>query len=458
MALPDSVATGLRSILGTEGFLDSPEDLRAFAYDLYASHRPDAVALPISTEQVSAVMRLCNTHHIPVYPRGSGTSLAGCPVPVMGGLALCSSRMNKVLEISVTDRLAVVQAGCVTGDLQKSAAVQGLMYPPNPTSCLYCTIGGNIATNAGGASGAKYGVTRDYLLGLTAVLPDGTIVKMGNRCQKDVTGFDLPRLICGSEGMLAFITEATMKLLPLPESIRTALAYFSTVTEAGSVVTDLVSRRILPCTLELMDRTFLETVAEVYGVPCPSGTGAALLIEVDGPDAILDAQMESISAVCAQHNAIDFQRAHSEEERDNLWKARRGGTAALVRKADMLVTLDYAVPISRLPDALMSMETLAKEHACQVVTIAHAADGNLHPMVLYSPKDPKQADAYNAFCEASVKAILEIGGTISGEHGIGLEKKRYMPMQLGDEQMRIMRGICRIFDPYGIMNPGKLEQ
>jgi len=458
MSLPADVTAALRGILGAEGFLDSEEDLRSFAYDLFTRHRPDAVALPSSVEEASAVMRLCNQHHIPVYPRGSGTSLAGSPVPVLGGLVLCSSRMNRVLEVSVTDRLARVQAGCVTGNLQKAAAGQGLMYPPNPTSCLYSTIGGNVATNAGGASGAKYGVTRDYLLGLTAVLPNGDVVRLGNRCQKDVTGFDLPRLICGSEGLLAFIAEVTVKLVPLPEGIRTALAYFSNVTEAGSVVTDIVSHRILPCTLELMDRVFLRTVAEVYGVPCPEDAGAALLIEVDGPDLVLDGQMKTIEGICRDHHASGIELAHSEEEREVLWKARRGGTAALVRKADMLVTLDYAVPISLLPKALGMMEELAEKHGCDVVTIAHAADGNLHPMVLYSPENPEQAAAFKAFCDASTRAVLDLGGTISGEHGIGLEKKEYMPMQLGDEQMRIMRGICRLFDPYGIMNPGKLER
>lgn len=458
MSLPSDIAAELKKILGPEGFLDSEEDLRSFAYDLFATHRPDAVALPATVEEASAVMRLCNQRHIPVYPRGSGTSLAGSPVPVLGGLVLCSSRMNKVLEVSVTDRLARVQAGCVTGNLQKAAAEKGLMYPPNPTSCLYSTIGGNVATNAGGASGAKYGVTRDYLLGLTAVLPGGEIVHMGNRCQKDVTGFDLPRLLCGSEGLLAFIAEVTVKLIPMPESIRTALAYFSDVTEAGSVVADIVSHRILPCTLELMDGVFLRTVAEVYGVPCPEGAGAALLIEVDGPDMVLEGQMKTIEAICEQHKAVGMESATTEEERDTLWKARRGGTAALVRKADRLVTLDYAVPISLLPRALKIMEKLAEEHKCNVVTIAHAADGNLHPMVLYSPGKPEEDAAYEAFCDASTRAILELGGTISGEHGIGLEKKAYMPMQLGDEQMRIMRGICRLFDPYGIMNPGKLER
>ena len=457
MKLPAGTTEKLKEILGKDGFLDSPEDLRSFAYDLYANHRPDAVALPKSTEEASEIMRLCAAHHVPVYPRGAGTSLAGCPVPVCGGLVLCSTRMNSVLEISVTDRLARVQAGCVTGDLQKAAERSGLMYPPNPTSCLYCTIGGNVATNAGGASGAKYGVTRDYLLGLTAVLPDGTIVRTGNRCQKDVTGFDLTRLICGSEGHLAFVTEVTVKLIPQPESIRTAMAYFADAYEAGSVVTDIVSHRILPCTLDLLDRVFMRTAADVYGVPCPENTGAALFIETDGPDSELGRQMETISAICREHSAIDVIVAHSEEERETLWKARRGGTAALVGQDEVLVTLDYAVPISLLPDALKMVDDLAAQHGCKVVTIAHAADGNLHPMPIYAPGDPEQAAAYKAFSDASARAVIAMGGTLSGEHGIGMEKKDYMPLQLGDEQMRITRGICRLFDPYGIMNPGKLE-
>lgn len=456
MNLPTQVIEKLKSILGKDGFFDSPEDLRAFAYDLFANHRPDAVALPTCVEEVAKVLRLCNQYHIPVYPRGAGTSLAGCPVPVYGGLVLCSTRMNKILEISVTDRLARVQPGCVTADLQKAVESKGLMYPPNPTSCQYCTIGGNVATNAGGASGAKYGVTKDYLLGLTAVLPDGTIVKMGNRCQKDVTGFALEHILCGSEGLLAFIAEVTVKLIPLPESIRTALAYFSDIQDAGEVVTDIVSHRILPCTLDLMDQVFLQTVAEVYGVPCPKNTGAALLIETDGTASELDRQMDIISEICRDHHAIDVSIAHSEKERELLWKARRGGTAALVRQADVLVTLDYAVPISLLPKALKMINDLATQCNCKVVTIAHAADGNLHPMVLYSPKDTKQAEAYAAFSDASAKAIIALGGTLSGEHGIGMEKKEYMPLQLGCEQMRIMRGICRLFDPYGIMNPGKM--
>lgn len=455
MPLSSAVRVSLRDILGPLGFLDSAEDVRSYAYDLYARAVPEAVALPQTTAEASAVLRLCHAHGVAVTPRGSGTSLTGGPVPVAGGIVLCSARMNAILEISVADRLARVQAGVVTAQLQNAVAEQGMLYPPNPTSATYCTMGGNIATNAGGASGAKYGVTRDYVLGLTVVLASGEILQVGNRCQKDVAGFDLLRLMCGSEGLLGFITEISVKLIPKPEAIRTALAYFNNAHEAAAVVTDIVSHRILPCTLELMDAVFLATVAEVYQVPCPAGAGAALLLEVDGDARVLPEQMQQIAAICRQHGAIALEVAENEAQREVLWKARRGGTAALVRKAVFLVTLDYAVPISSLPAALDVMVALADKHALKVVTIAHAADGNLHPMVLYDPKDAAQQQAFEAYVDDSCKAIMALGGSISGEHGIGLEKKAQLPVQLGDTQLRLCNAIRRAFDPKGLLNPGK---
>lgn len=455
MLLSSAVRSALRDILGPLGFLDSPEDARSYAYDLYARAVPDAVALPATTEEAAAVLRLCHEHGIAVTPRGSGTSLTGGPVPVAGGIVLCSARMNVIMEISVPDRLARVQAGVVTAQLQSAVAEEGMFYPPNPTSAAYCTMGGNVATNAGGASGAKYGVTRDYILGLTMVLAHGEILQVGNRCQKDVAGFDLVRLMCGSEGLLGFITEVSVKLIPKPQDIRTALAYFTNAHAAAAVVTDIVSHRILPCTLELMDAVFLATVAEVYQVPCPAGAGAALLLEVDGDSRILPEQMDKIAEICRQHGAIALEVAESEAQREILWKARRGGTAALVRKAVFLVTLDYAVPISRLPNALDSMVELAHKHNLKVVTIAHAADGNLHPMVLYDPKDIAQQQAFEAYAADTCTAIMAMGGSISGEHGIGLEKKAQLPLQLGAAQMTLCNAIRKAFDPKGILNPGK---
>lgn len=455
MSLSPKLRDALFALLGPSGYLDSPEDLRSYAYDLFARALPEAVALPQSTAEAAAVLRLCHAESIAVTARGSGTSLTGGPVPVQGGLVVCSARMNQLFEVSVPDRLARAQAGILTGVLQAKVAEQGMFYPPNPTSAAYCTLGGNVATNAGGASGAKYGVTRDYLLGLTVVLADGQVLQLGNRCQKDVAGFDLVRLLCGSEGLLGFITEVTVKLIPKPESVRTALAYFSDAHKAAAVVTDVVSQRILPCTLELMDAVFLSTVAEVYHVPCPAGAGAALLIEVDGDPRLLDEQMQRIAAVCRQHQAIALELAADEEQREVLWKARRGGTAALVRQAVFLVTLDYAVPISSLPQALDHMMHLGQQHGLKVVTIAHAADGNLHPMVLYDPKDDAQQAAFEAWVKDTCKAILDLGGSISGEHGIGLEKKNQLPLQLGSACMDLCAGIRRVFDPQGLLNPGK---
>lgn len=455
MSLSAPVRKALQDILGPRGFLDAPEDVRSYAYDLYARAIPEAVALPASTEEAAAVMRLCHAHGIAVTARGSGTSLTGGPVPVQGGLVVCSARMNQLYEISVADRLARAQAGIVTGELQARVAEAGMFYPPNPTSAAYCTLGGNVATNAGGASGAKYGVTRDYLLGLTVVLADGQVVQLGNRCQKDVAGFDLTRLLCGSEGLLGFITEVTVKLIPKPEHVRTALAYFSDAHKAAAVVTAVVSHRILPCTLELMDSVFLATVADVYQVPCPEGAGAALLIEVDGDMRILEEQMCSIAAICREHGAIALELADDEAQREILWKARRGGTAALVRQAVFLVTLDYAVPISSLPLALDDMMRLGQAHGLKVVTIAHAADGNLHPMVLYDPAEPAQQQAFEAWVTDTCKAVLALGGSISGEHGIGLEKKDQLPLQVGAAAMELCAGIRKVFDPAGLLNPGK---
>lgn len=455
MSLSPKARAALCDILGPCGYLDSPEDVRSYAYDLFARAIPEAVALPQSTAEAAAVLRLCHAEGIAVTARGSGTSLTGGPVPVQGGLVLCSARMNQLLEVSVPDRLARAQAGIMTSALQNKVAEQGMFYPPNPTSASYCTLGGNVATNAGGASGAKYGVTRDYLLGLTVVLADGQVLQLGNRCQKDVAGFDLVRLLCGSEGLLGFITEVTVKLIPKPESVHTALAYFSDAHKAAAVVTDVVTHRILPCTLELMDSVFLSTVAEVYHVPCPQGACAALLIEVDGDPRVLDEQMQSIAAICRQHQAIALELATDEEQREVLWKARRGGTAALVRQAVFLVTLDYAVPISSLPCALDQMMHLGQQHGLKVVTIAHAADGNLHPMVLYDPKDVSQQAAFEAWVADTCTAILELGGSISGEHGIGLEKKAQLPLQLGSACMDLCAGIRRVFDPQALLNPGK---
>lgn len=456
MSLHAELKAALRKAVPT-GYLDAPEDLRVYSYDMFARAEPEAVVLPESTEQAAEVLALAERFETPVTPRGSGTSLTGGPTPVRGGLVLGTARMNKVLDLSRADRIARIQAGVITAQLQRAVLEQGLFYPPNPTSADYCTLGGNVATNAGGASGVKYGVTRDYLTGLTAVLPGGEILATGGRCMKDVAGYDITRLLCGSEGRLALITEASVRLLPKPEAVRAMSAYFTDLKATAEAVAAIMSSGYAPCTLELMDRAFLKAVKQAYDFDFPAEAQALLLIEVDGPETTLGGQMQAIARLCKEHGAFQTTVAADETERAALWQARRGGTAALVRQVSFMVSLDYAVPVSLLPTAVERIGQIGRTHGLDVVVIAHAGDGNLHPMVIYDPSDAAQSAAFAAFDRDACNAVLELGGTLSGEHGIGLEKAAHLPRQLSPAFLRLAREIKRSFDPRDLLNPGKCE-
>lgn len=457
MALDPALIRNLKTIVGEQGCLTEPEDLRCYSFDLFARGLPEIVILPESTEQVAQVLSLAHASGIPVTPRGAGSSLTGGPVPIQGGMALGLSRMNKILEISPLDRLARVQAGVVTGDLQKAVAKQNLFYPPNPTSAAYCTLGGNVATNAGGASGVKYGVTRDYLLGLTMVLPTGRILETGGRCFKRVTGYDFTHFLCGSEGRFGVITELTVKLLPPPKRVRTLLAYYASVAMTAEAVAAIIQAGVIPSTLELMDNNFLRAVEDVYGLSYPNGAGAGLLIELDGPARTVAEQEDQVKSICCKAGALLMRTAKDESERDILWQARRGGTAALVRQSKFLQTLDFSVPISAIPQAVRSIQNVAERLGLQVVIIGHAGDGNLHPMFIFDPDDPLQREAFARAEEELSDLILSLHGTLSGEHGIGLEKARFLPHELSKVELDLSRGMKKLFDPRLIMNPGKCE-
>lgn len=456
MSLHPELKAALHKLL-SGAFLDAPEDLRCYSYDLFARAMPEGVVLPESTEQTAEVLALASRFETPVTPRGAGTSLTGGPAPLRGGLVLGTARMRRILDLSSGDRVVRVQAGLVTVELQRAVLAQGLFYPPNPTSLDYCTIGGNVATNAGGASGVKYGVTRDYLTGLTAVLPNGEVLVTGGRCLKDVAGYDLTRLLCGSEGRLAVIAEATFRLLPKPESTRAMSAYFPNLRQTAEAVSAVMSSGCSPCAMELMDRPFLEAVRQAFDFNFPEEGQALLLVEVDGEAESAARQTRVIADICKEHGASHAMVAENEAERAALWRARRGGTAALVRQAKFLVSLDYAVPVSRLPDAIETIGDLGKARGLDVVVIAHAGDGNLHPMVIYDPDDARQAEAYAAFEQDACQAVLELGGTLSGEHGIGLEKAGLLQRQLSPGAFRLSREIKRVFDPKDLLNPGKCE-
>lgn len=447
----------LRAVLGPQGLLEAPEDLLCYSFDLFARGLPELVALPASTEETAAVLALANERGLAVTPRGAGSSLTGAPVPQAGGLALGFSRMNAILEIAPQDRLARVQPGVVTDELKRQVRRHGLFYAPDPTSAAYCTLGGNIATNAGGANGMKYGTTRDALLGLTAVLPSGEVLRTGGRCHKSVAGYDFTRLFCGSEGQLGVITEAVVKLLPLPETVGTVLGYFPDVGATAEAVAAVVTSGLAPAAMELMDAGFLEAVRGVYGVDYPEGTGAALLTEVDGPAESVERQAGAVQELFRRHGALETRKARDEAERELLWKARRGGTAALVRSARFMITLDYAVPLSLLPRAVTRLQELARELAVRTVIIAHAGDGNLHPMCIFDPDQPEELARFKELEARSCREILALGGTLSGEHGIGLEKAPLLADELGGTAMALARRVKQAFDPKLIMNPGKGE-
>ncbi|MDR3673635.1 MAG: FAD-linked oxidase C-terminal domain-containing protein [Holophaga sp.] len=457
MKISDALVREIRSITGAEGCLSQPEDLRCYSYDLFARGKPDLVVLPQTTEEVAQVLKLANEDGIPVSPRGAGSSLTGGPVPIKGGIALGLARMNRILEISSLDRLARLQPGVVTHDFQMAVAKKGFFYPPDPASNAFCTIGGNVATNAGGPSGVKYGVTRDYLLGLTLAAPSGDILATGGRSFKNVTGYDFTHFLCGSEGMLGAITEITVKLLPRPEAVRTLLAFYPDVASAVESVAQIMGNAIIPATLEIMDQNFLEAVDNLYGFGFPKGAGAALLIEVDGPEILVGPQAAAILELCTKGGALAVQSAGNSEERDKLWKARRAGTAALVRQAKFMVTLDFCVPISSIAQAVREVQEIGKRCDLKTVVIGHAGDGNLHPLFFYDPDDPRQARAYAEMEEELVRSILNLSGTLSGEHGIGLEKAHYLRLEKAPFELQLSRRMKMAFDPKLIMNPGKCE-
>jgi glycolate oxidase len=446
-----------RSIVGPEGCLDQPEDLRCYSYDLYARGFPELVLLPSDPDQVCRILALADRHRIPVTPRGAGSSLTGGPVPLCGGISLSMARMNQILEINVVDRLGRVQPGVVTQDFQKAVAARGLFYPPDPASSPFCTLGGNVATNAGGPRGVKYGVTRDYLLGLTLVLPGGRVLTTGGRSMKNVTGYDFTHFICGSEGQLGVISEITFKLLPHPECVHTVLVLYQNLADAVGSVMQILGAGIIPSTLELMDDHFLKAVDRIYGLDFPAEIGAALLIEVDGPERTVIDQTAAIVRLVQANGARDVRRAETSKDREKLWEARRFGTAALVRQARFLVTLDFSVPISRIHEAVTTIHSVARQQDLEVVIIGHAGDGNLHPMFIYDPTDDTQAAAFKAAEATLCEAMIRISGTLTGEHGVGIEKAAYLSLEKSSLEIELSRQVKQVFDPNLIMNPGKCE-
>lgn len=452
--LSSSVLKELKKIVGVDNLLTSPEELTVYSYD--ATQReslPWAVARPKTAAEVSQILLLANRERFPVVPRGAGSGMSGGSVPIEGGLVLSMERMNRILEIDEEDFIAVVEPGVVTGEFQKAVEERGLFYPPDPASRQFCTLGGNVAECAGGLRAVKYGVTKDYVTGLEVVLPTGEIIRTGARTVKSVAGYDLTKLIVGSEGTLGVVTNITVRLLPLPESVRTLSACFSSVDDAARAATNILAGRVTPRALEFIDQTALRAVENYLKEDFSGGAAAMLLAEVDGTSASTLVEIDRIAEIMQKAGAVRVQAAASEAERERLWKARRSISPALYTIKPKKINEDLVVPRSRIADLLRATGEIGRKYGLMVVSFGHAGDGNIHTNVLVDDADlPRAGDAVKDIFAAA----LRLGGSITGEHGIGLSKAAYLPMELEADALAVMRRIKKALDPNNILNPGKI--
>lgn len=441
---------------GAENFSDAPEDLVLYAYDASRrAHRPEAVVRATDTAQIARVMAAATAHRVPVVPRGAGSGLTGGALPIAGGVVLNLAGMNRIIKIDPADQVAVVEPGVVTAELQAAAEAQGMFYPPDPASVNFCTIGGNAAENAGGLRAVKYGVTRDYVLALCAVLPDGRVFRTGKATMKSVVGYDLTRLIVGSEGTLAIITELTLRLLPKPEAKATVSALFGELEQGAEAVQAVLRSGILPTALEFIDRTSLLAVDAYIGLGLPKGTEAMVLIDVDGAPEVVPGQAERLARVLTESGGQEVKVALDPSQAAELWRARRAMGPAVFHLAPSKFNEDVAVPLGRLAEVLRAIEEIGRHRGLPIPTFGHAGDGNLHVNVMYDAKQPDQLKAAHQAVSDVFAKVLSVGGTLSGEHGVGTCKLGYVGAEIDPVALELMRGVKKLFDPANILNPHK---
>ncbi|MCA1613334.1 MAG: FAD-binding protein [Acidobacteria bacterium] len=451
------VLARLREIVGGEGVLMDADKVEPYAQDaVKEKFPPEAVVLPRTAEEVSLILRLANEHRFPVTARGGGVGYTGGAVPVDGGIVVGTDRMNRIREINADDLYAVTEPGVTTYALQTAVEAHGLFYPPDPASYKDSFIGGNIAENAGGIRSAKYGVTKHYVLGLEVVLPTGEIARVGGRTTKNVVGFDLTGLVCGSEGMLGIITEATLKLLPLPEATRTVRATFRTMEEACACVPRFNRARITPVAVEVLDRNAIRAVESEFAFGFTAAAGALLLVSVDGHAEDVERDSRVVERVVREGGGFDVVRSKTRDEEERLWDVRRALSPAIKKFGTMKFNEDVVVPRSRVPELVGRVTEIGKKHDTFVVNFGHAGDGNIHVNFMCDRDDPGAMRRARAAVRDTFAAAVNLGGTISGEHGIGYVKAPYLSMALGEPTIEMMRKIKRALDPNGILNPGKM--
>jgi glycolate oxidase len=454
----EEIMGDLAGIVGKGNVLASDEDRKVYSYDGTSTwvHKPDMVVFPTETEQVEAVLRLANEKRIPVTPRGGGTNVSGGSVPIKGGIVLVMTKMNKILAVDPANLSARVQAGVVLMDLQVALAAKKLFFPPDPQSFLGATMGGIIAENAGGPVCLKYGVTKQYILGLKAVLPTGKAIEFGGKTVKNVVGYDLVSLVTGSEGTLAVVTEAVLRLVPMPPARKTIIALFDDLPKAGETVGKTLDAGTVPAKIELLDNWVVKSINRITGMDLPEEAAAMLMFECDGKEEIVEHDSRQVIDVCQGMGATKVIVAKDRQEAQTYWKARSAGFAAIFGSAPTVLAEDVTVPRTRMAEFIKKVMDICGKADLEVTVIGHAGDGNLHPSVMTNEKDPAHFQKAQKAVDEIIEAAVEFGGVLSGEHGIGLEKQKFMRRTQDPTFIEIMKKIKDIFDPNGILNPGKI--
>src|SRR5437762_11155006 len=451
--LPDE----LTRILGPDGLVASEEGRLVYECDMHTFYKgaPDVVALPKSTAEVLALVRLCRAERVPIVPRGSGTGLIGGAMAPQGGVMIGLNRMDRILAIDLPNRCATVQPGLINLSLTRAVASRGYFFAPDPSSQMVSSIGGNVATNAGGPHCLKYGITANHILGLELVTGAGELVRLGGTAV-DRPGYDLLGAAVGSEGTFGIVTAVTVRLLHAAEAVKTILASFTAIEDASEAVSAIIAAGIVPAALEMLDELMIRAINEGTGAGYPKDAAAVLLIELDGPAAEVEAQGERAARICWERGALEVRVAADDAERALLWKGRKEAAGAVGRLAPTYLLQDAVVPRSRLPAIMRELGAIGARHGLQIANVLHAGDGNLHPLILYDDRNPDELERAKAANEELLHACIAMGGTVTGEHGVGLDKAKNLPLQYGEADLNFMARLRGIFDPDRIMNPGKL--
>ena len=443
-----------RGIVGDDGIRATPAQKQVYSFDAYTLEKalPGVVLLPRDTGEVAALVRLCHRRGVPVVPRGAGTGLAGGSLAHDNEVLLSLSRMNRILEVDLPNQRMRAEAGAINVNLTKAVARDGYQYAPDPSSQGVCTLGGNVANNSGGPHTLKYGVTVNHILAVQGVLADGQVVEFST----DDWGYDLTSVLVGSEGTLAVVTEATVRLVRTAAAVRTLLAICRTIDDATAIVSAIIAAGIVPAALEMIDNTILQAVEDAYHLGLPRDAGAVLLIEVDGPEAGLDRQAERITTICQELGAMQVKLAQDAQERAKLWTARKKSIGTIGRLAPSCATQDGVAPRTRLPEILREIAAIGKKYNLRIANVFHAGDGNLHPAVLFDERDPEEVKRVLAAGGDILRACVRMGGTLTGEHGIGIEKQEFLDLVFSPDDLDTMAKIRAVFNPDGVLNPGKL--